>query len=188
MHLDRDAFASGQILSKLWLAETLERILDLHSDHREYRILNLGGWYGILHFILKTRNQIKIKSWRSLDIDTVSCEIADQINETWVWQNWKFKSINDDANTFKYDSDDFDLIINTSVEHMESSQWFKNIPSKKLVVLQSNDMPHDDHVSNHETLDQFCDKFHLSDFMFRGQKTFQYDDISFKRFMIIGVK
>lgn len=188
MHLDKDAFSSGQILSKLWLAESLERVLELEENKKEFKILNLGGWYGILHFILKSRNKIKINTWRSIDIDPSACQIADSINETWVWQNWKFKSVVEDANIVKYNDEDYDIIINTSVEHIESTQWFDNIPSKKYVVLQSNDMPHDDHVHNHSSLEQFIDQFPLNEILFHGQKLFQYDNVSFRRYMIIGIK
>jgi hypothetical protein len=188
MHLDKDAFASGQILSKLWLADSLERVIEVNGFDRELKILNLGGWYGILHFILKSRNKIKIKSWRSVDIDPDACAVADSINETWVWQNWKFKSITDDANMFRYREEEYDVVINTSVEHIESNQWFDNIPKNKLVILQSNDMPHDDHVHNHKTLEEFLDSFDFKEILFHGQKLFQYDDESFRRFMIIGIR
>lgn len=187
MHLDQDAFTSGQILSKLWLAESLEQVVEINDLNRDLKILNLGGWYGILHFILKARNKIKIANWRSLDIDHEACAISDSINETWVWQNWKFKSIVGDANLFKY-TDNVDIVINTSVEHMESKQWFDNIPEGILVVLQSNDLSHDDHVHNHRSLEEFVKAFPLTEIFFHGQKLFQYDNTSFKRFMLIGTK
>jgi len=188
MQIDKDAFASGQILSKLWLAETLEKVVEYGNFEQELKILNIGGWYGILHFILKSRNKLKIRSYRSLDIDTSSCEIADSINETWVWQNWKFKSINEDANIFKYSSEEFNIVINTSVEHIPSKIWFDNIPDKTLVVLQSNNMSHDDHVHNHDSLESFVKEFPLTEILYHGQKMFQYDNEHFIRFMLIGIK
>lgn len=188
MQFDKDAFASGQVISKLWLIDVLERTIDLQGLNKELKILTLGGWYGILHFMLRCRKNLKIESYRSLDIDESACEIADVINETWVWQNWKFKSIVDDANTYTYDISDHNTVINTSVEHMESRQWFENIPYGALVILQSNDMPHDDHSSNHSTLEDFVSDFKVSELFYSGQKLFQYDDANFKRFMIIGKK
>jgi hypothetical protein len=189
MQIDSDAFTSGQILSKLWLAENLERVVDHCNLDDDLKILAIGGWYGILHFILKARSKLKIKNYRSLDIDPGVGKIAESINETWVWQNWKFKSITDDANIFKYTSEDFNTVINTSVEHIESNQWFENIPEKSLVVLQSNNMPHDDHLHNHQTLEDFIKSFPLNDILYHGQKLFQYNDENFfKRFMIIGIK
>ncbi len=35
------------------------------------------------------------------------------------------------------------------------------IPENKLVVLQSNNMIHDDHVYNHSTIEQFSKDFNL---------------------------
>jgi hypothetical protein len=189
MQLDNDAFSSSQILSKLWLAETLEKVVEHNNFSEELKILNLGGWYGIMHFILKARNNLKIKTYRNVDLNKEACDTADLINKAWVWQNWKFKSINKDANLFKYNREDFNVIINTSVEHIESKQWFDNIPEKSLVILQSNNMPHDDHVSNHNTLQEFVDSYLLTELFYHGQKMFQYDDENFfKRFMIIGIK
>lgn len=188
MILDQDAFASSQIVSKLWLAETLEKVIEYSELEKDLKILNLGGWYGILHFILKTRNNLKIKVYRNIDIDKDACDIADLINETWVWQNWKFKSISDDANNFKYSKDDFNVVINTSVEHIDSDQWFQNIPAGTVVVLQSNNMPHEDHVHNHLDLDSFIKSFPLTELLFHGQKMFQYENENFFRFMIIGLK
>ena len=188
MQIDSDAFASSQILSKLWLAETLEKVLEQIDFSEELKILNLGGWYGITHFILKIRTKLKIKIYRNIDLDEKACDIADSINETWVWQNWKFKSIVDDVNIFKYNREDFNVIINTIVEHIESTQWFDNIPEKSLVVLQSNNMPHDDHVHNHSTLEELVDHFPLTELLYHGQKLFQYEDENFMRFMIIGIK
>jgi len=188
MYLDKDAFASGQILSKLWLAETLEKVIENNDLNKDLNILNLGGWYGILHFIFKCRNKLKIVKYLNLDLDQQACEVSEQLNETWVWQNWKFKSLTYDANMFEYTIDDFNVIINTSVEHIDSKQWFDNIPKNSLVILQSNNMPHDDHVQNHSTLEEFLDSFPLNELLYHGQKLFQYDDQSFRRFMLIGVK
>ena len=188
MQLDQDAFASSQVLSKLWLAETLEKVIEHSEFNDELKILNIGGWYGILHFIFKCRNKLKIKTFRNVDLDYNACNIADLINETWVWQNWKFKSINEDANTFKYLLEDFNLVINTSVEHIDSVSWFNNIPEKTLVVLQSNNMDHDDHVHNHSSLQEFIDSFRLTELLYHGQKMFQYENENFIRYMLIGIK
>ena len=188
MHLDQDAFSSGQVLSKLWLAESLEKIIELNMPAHPRQILCLGVWYGLTNFILRIRNRIEIKTFRSLDIDPEVEKIADKINNSWEWQNWQFKSITGDANDFQYTIDDFDTVINTSVEHIESQEWFDNIPKGTLVVLQSNDMKHEDHCHNHNSLENFVKDFKLSEIYFTGEKLFEYPDWQFRRFMIIGVK
>lgn len=188
MLLDKDAFSSGQILSKLWLAEELERVVYSREIVNPLSILALGGWYGIHHLILKIRSNIEIKQYRNLDIDAMACEQADLLNEAWVWQNWQFKSICADANNYDYSCDNYDLIINTSVEHIESKRWFEKIPNNTLIVLQSNNMSHDDHCHNHHSLNDFVNDFPLTFYYFKGEKLFEYPEWCFKRFMIIGRK
>lgn len=188
MHLDQDAFASGQILSKLWLAETLEDVIKYQDITDPLRILILGGWYGQLHLILRIRKNLKINYTTSLDLDPDVQKTAELLNETWVWQSRKFTAVTDDANKFSYAATDFNLVINTSVEHMQSRQWFDNIPSGTLVVLQSNDMAHDDHHNNHKSLQEFVDEYKMSEYYYDGVKAFSYPDQMFKRYMIIGKK
>ena len=182
--MDHEAFSSGQVISKVWLAQELEPIARIYADPA--RLAIVGGWYGILHFILKVRNNMSIEYARSIDIDEHACSLADKINDTWVWQNWKFKSINSDANEFDYSN--FNIIINTSVEHIDTKEWFDKIHDGCLVALQSNDMDHDDHCHNHKSLNHFIDDYKLSEIFYSGIKHFEYPDWGFNRFMIIGKK
>lgn len=190
MLVDKDAFSSGQIGSKIWLAEHLEDcLLDLNFQRlykQPLKIVTIGGWYGLLNFILQTRKILDIDYVRSIDIDQQACDTADLLNEYWIFQNWKFKALCRDANDFEYF--DFDIIINSSVEHIPTKQWWENIPEGKIVVLQSNDMHHDDHVCNHTSLEDFDKDFNFSNTLFLGSKFFQYEKWSFTRFMKIGIK
>ena len=140
----KDAFSSGQISSKIWLCEELEKTKWSSELTAIY-----GGWYGVTAFLLLSRDKFKVKKIRSYDVDP-SCEpMADLINENWVWQDWKFKAQSDDCNYIKPTAD---LIINTSTEHFDTKQWFENIPFGTRVVLQGNNMKHDDHIIYSETL------------------------------------
>jgi hypothetical protein len=188
MHIDQDAFASGQILSKLWLAETLEDVVKYQNLTDPLRILILGGWYGQLHLIFRIRKRLKIESTVSVDIDPRVQKTAELLNETWVWLSRKFSAVTADANRFSYNPEDFNIVINTSVEHMQSREWFENIPPNTLVVLQSNDMAHDDHHNNHQSLQDFLDEYKMSEYYYDGVKAFTYPDQMFKRYMIIGRK
>lgn len=188
MNLHHDAFSSGQVLSKIWLAEELEKAVTTVSNNQPLKILCLGGWYGILNFILQTRNNLNIELYRSIDIDNETETLADTVNNSWVWQEWQFKALIADANTFVYTANDYNTVINTSVEHIPSKQWFDNIPLGTLVVLQSNNMVHDDHCHNHTSVRQLSSEFMLTTVLFAGEKSFVYPDWSFTRFMIIGIK
>ena len=187
MIIDKDAFSSGQIASKIWLAEELEKIIKDESVPN-LNILCLGGWYGITNLILQIRGNLKISKFRSLDIDPSVVITADMINNLWEWQDWRFKSITADANDFHYSLEDFNLVINTSEEHIDSVKWFENIPAGCYVVLQSNNMDHEDHSNNHQSLEDMVDEFHLSLLLYKGELLFKYPDWQFKRFMLIGKK
>lgn len=182
MILDKDAFSSGQVGSKIWLCEELEKLFAKIDDVAIY-----GGWYGILAFLLFSRNNIEIKKIRSYDIDPRCEENADLVNEFWKWQNWKFKSFTADCNSLEF-IEQPDLIINTSTEHFSSLEWFEKLPAGQIVALQGADMKHDDHVFDFNDIDHFGQTFKISDVFYSGVKTFEYPNWSFKRFMVIGQK
>jgi hypothetical protein len=177
----KDAFSSGQISSKIWLCEELENINWQSNVTQIY-----GGWYGILAFLLLSRQRYKVEKIQSFDVDP-SCEsIADLINENWVWQNWKFKAFTKDCNSIV---DSFgDVIINTSTEHFDSLDWFDRIPKGTRLVLQGNNMKHDDHVVHTETLQDFITRYPLSEVNYQGSLDFVYPSWNFTRFMTIGKK
>jgi len=179
---NRDAFSNGQVDSKLWLCRELER-LGWHSTMTHI----YGGWYGVLAFLMFSRD-FPVKQIRSFDVDP-SCEpIADMINNSYVYKEWTFKAHTVDCNQAIVGYGIPDLIINTSTEHFESMDWFNSIPSGTRIVLQGNNMVHDDHFGNATDLTDFENKFKLSEVVYSGELKFEYPDWNFTRYMIIGYK
>jgi len=178
--MNKDVFSSGQVSSKVWLCEELERTRWTSDETAIY-----AGWYGLTAFLLLTRNKFKVNRIRSYDIDPACEPMADMINENWVWQNWKFKALT--ADCLKHITT-ADLVINTSTEHFETMEWFENIPYGTRVVLQGNNMKHDDHVVYTKTLQDFVTKYPLSEVNYQGSLHFVYPDWNFRRYMQIGVK
>lgn len=133
-----------------------------------------------------------IKHIRSFDIDEESCQISDKLCENWVWQDWQYKAFKEDCNRLNFADLKYgpvpDIIVNTSTEHFKHQQWFDNILSGTLLVLQSNNMPHQDHFTNHTCLDDFVRSYPLINYHFIGQLDFNYPTWSFSRYMIIGNK
>ncbi len=183
LKIDSDAFSAGQIESKIWAVEELEKVA--HTDL--LRISILGGWYGLFHFIIKVRNNIKVDWCRSYDIDTSACSTANVINNAWECKEWSFRAYPKDANILAY-TDGTNCVINTSTEHFTSNQWYKNIPGNMLVVLQGNDLDIEDHVNKPDSLNHFKEMHPLSNILFEGTKTFVFENGSFTRYMIIGYK
>ncbi len=181
MIVHKDAFSSGQVGSKIWLCEELERLG--WSSNLTYIY---GGWYGITAFLLLSRNRFQVNKIRSLDIDPGCEAVADMINENWVWQDWKFKAFTQDCNNFEGQYGD--LVINTSTEHFDSMDWFNCLPKGTRVILQGNNMPHDDHVIHSTTLDEFVNLYPLAEVVYSGTKEFVYPEWCFTRYMVIGVK
>lgn len=190
MNLHKDAFSSGQITSKIWLAEELENAVTYYKKRSLFvnplKIVIVGGWYATTNFILQCRGNLEILSVTSIDIDEDAVKNANLLNENWVWKYWKFKSIVADANSFDYSA--FDIVINTSIEHIDSKKWFDLIPEGKLCAFQSNDMDKDDHPCVYKSLKEFSDNFPLNDTVFKNEIGFVYPDWKFKRFMKIGIK
>ena len=181
--IDKDAFSNGQIGSKIWLCQEIENLFD-----RVETIWIYGGWYGMSAFLLRSRANTLIKRIYSYDLDPECQEVADMINENWVCQEWQFKAFTEDCNKLFPRKADPDLIINTSTEHFETMEWWDNIPEGTTVAIQGNDMEHDDHVVHSNSLDDFCQKYPVSEVLYRGSKKFIYPDWNFTRFMLIGIK
>lgn len=178
--INKDAFSNGQVDSKLWLCRELERINWSSNLTHIY-----GGWYGVLAFLLLSREQFKVDRIESYDIDP-SCEaVADMLNENWVFKEWKFKAHTKDCNNIPGAPD---LVINTSTEHFESMEWFHRIPMGTRVILQGNDMPHEDHHVHSATLDDFINEYPLTTIVYKGSLEFNYPMWKFTRYMIIGIK
>jgi hypothetical protein len=178
---NKDAFSNGQIDSKLWLCRELEKLGWQSKLTHIY-----GGWYGVLAFLLLSRENFSVDRIESYDLDPACESVADMINNNWVIKNWQFKAHTADCDFV--DKTQPDLIINTSSEHFDSMLWFDTIPKGARVIIQGNNMLHDDHVVHSQTLQKFKDRYPLSEMVYSDSLDFHYSDWSFTRFMIMGFK
>jgi len=184
--MDFNAFSHGQIQSKLWLCENLEPFMKPNST-----ILNLGCWYNLLGLLLCMRNNIQIKSVKGIDKDMEAITLANSFCQSFMIQpNVKIHNECMDANSLDYYG--YDLVINCSVEHMESKEWFEKIVPNTLVCLQSSNRVTDDPVwdikNPNPNFETFKSKFKLSNTYIEKTYHFQYDEYGYDRFMIIGKK
>ena len=186
--VNTDAFSAAQMQSKLWMVQRLEdALLEERPIEDGYRIWILAGWYGVANMLLRVRNKIPVLEIRSFDSDP-SCEsIADAINNLWVWRAWEFKAHTADINSIPY-SPKPDVVINSSVEHMASNTWWTNIPNGTIVCLQASDMEDEDHVNKFKNDRELLAAYPVSELIYTGLKRFEFDDKSFYRSMIIGIK
>ena len=75
MHINKDIFSSGQVGSKIWLCEELEKLGWTSNLTYIY-----GGWCGVLGFLLLSRGNFQVNQIQSFDIDPTCEPIADMIN------------------------------------------------------------------------------------------------------------
>lgn len=176
-----DSFTNGQIDSKLWLCRELEKLEWSSKLTHLY-----GGWYAVTAFLLLTREKFQVDRIESYDLDPECQPIADMINANYVFKEWKFKAYTHDCNTLIHSEPD--LIINTSTEHFETMHWFDNIKPGTRVILQGNNMDHDDHVIETNSIEEFIEQYPLTDIAYSGSLYFSYPEWDFTRYMIIGTK
>lgn len=194
MTLDMSAFSDGQIKSKLWGCKILERYLAEELPENPVDIWVLGGWYGLMSFLLLSRNidnteGFMINEIRSFDIDPSCQPVADSINNAFEIMHWKFKAQTKDVNELDYLVEETpDVVINTSIEHMGSMDWWNLIPFGTHVLLQASTLNEEDHHSSWQYLQQMEESFPLTYQYYKGSIDFRYPDKQFERLMLVGMK
>lgn len=178
--IDISSFSDGQIKSKLWLLNNIEPYIKERS-----KILIIGGWYGILSFMLFTKFNNRIHSISNIDINDEHLRLSLRFNNSFQIDG-RYFIINQDVNTFT-NYEKYDLIINTSCEHIDDI-WYHNVPKNKLCILQSNNFKLETHINNVSSLEDMISKYYLSNLFFSDKISFIYPDKSFDRFMLIGKK
>ena len=148
-----DAFWSGQLKSKEWLINNLERFVTTDST-----VDIFGGWAGVLASMI-FQSSIPVTNIRSIDVDP-SCEpTASMMNKGEEMQG-RFTALT--ANMC-HTSSNTDIVINTSCEHIaqdQYEQWLSLMRLDSLLVLQSNNYVIPEHVRIAHSLEEFklqCD-------------------------------
>lgn len=190
--INLDAFASGQLGSKIWLCDKLEDQLDGPKTIRRLHIL--GGWYGVLPMLLVSRGRVSIEQVTCIDVDAEALRVARKMNDYFNWKTDSYSSVVMDVCTdqfIEYAQANIgaqDVVINSSCEHMSSSPWFSSLAGTgAMVVLQSCNMDHKDHIAKVSHINDFKKQYPISDLKFEGEIFFDYrGPTSFTRYMLIG--
>lgn len=191
----RDLFSKGQMESKRWLVNELEKI-----NKPLGTVFLCAGWYGSLAAFL-FESKLEIEKIRSFDIDESCASIAETFNRTKTMDSWKFKASTLDIlqmdypttyETFRSNGTSLTLtempstIINTSCEHIYNfSTWYDKIPVGTLIVLQTNDyfdLP--EHVNCSIDLDDFARATPMQEVLYQGEIELS----KYNRYMRIGIK
>lgn len=196
----QDSLSRGQVRSKIWLVEELEKLTGNLED-----VLLIAGWMGQLTMYLKDR--VEFSNLRVVDMDREACFISDFNTNLDYLEGYVVKSVNQNIDEINLTNQGYELyienlkkdepgyrtqfcpqtIINTSSEHM-TDDWFFNLKNKKfsvppLVAIQSNnlfDIP--EHINCVHSIDHMKKKFPMTEVLYEGEIQLQ----GYKRFMIIG--
>lgn len=175
-----DLFSKSQVLSKIWMAETLYKL-----THDLDNIVIFGGWYGQHIWYLK---KLGFKKIFNIDLDEDTLQ-----RSQFIMGNDNYKPYVGDVNTIiNEDGDvvlgdtvvDASLIINTSAEHM-STEWYEKLAPGQFVLIQTNDMRDmEGHVGCVDSLEDAKQKYPMRKVLFSGELALTNG----KRFMLIGMK
>lgn len=166
----RDILSSGQLASKSWLLQQIKKIKGIK------KILVCGGWFGVLaRLIIEDNQELEV---HSLDIDPRCHLVASKLLSNGG------KSILADMNTFDYNN--YDLVINTSLEHLDLSiTWLNRLPQNTLCLVQSNNAINiKGHTNCHHSLEHLKQDLKFSQILFTDELVFPM----YTRYMIIGIK
>lgn len=193
---DSDCFSRGQLESKLWLVNELQKL-----DVELGTVFLCAGWYGTLATMMFESN-IKLDKIVSFDIDPTVRKIAEIFNKPWVSKGWQFKAVTQNIHEIRFEEHVYDVVksdgttetlwdtpntvINTSTEHIEDfDKWYSKIPNGTLVVMQNNDyFEIEEHVNCSSSLEEFAQKTPMSTELFSGSLNLK----KYNRWMRIGLR
>ena len=177
----------SQMESKIWLVEELHE-LSLEAKS----VCLLGGWFANYITTLLIE-KINVEHVHNFEIDDDAKKISYKFNKRYKVNNqykcdvvnvmfepvWKKQKKTDKV---------FDLVINTSCEHMFPMKQFhklnRGLLDSPVFVLQStNENKYDDHINCVSGPDELAEQSELIDIMYSGSKVL---DSGMERFMVIG--
>ena len=131
------SYTDDLVISKIWLAHELNKILNEQGIDSVPVAYVLGSWYG---------NQSTILRKMGVPIDTI---VDVEKNKKWLKQGQHIqqamgiagvKSMAADANRIDFRRlSDPGVVINTSTNDMPDHGWFDHIPEGTIVALQGRD-------------------------------------------------
>jgi hypothetical protein len=172
-----DFLSQGQIRSKIWLLSELKKY-ELENKLEFKNIAIYGSWYGFtVPFLYESLENLECV--RGFDIDANANYRSEIFLQRYVADKWKYKTITQDVSRLiplgasgkiKYslsndynqkisETKKFDIIINTSAEHMDDS-WLKNLSKEQIVCIQTNNMKDTEgHINVFDTFEKAKDHY-----------------------------
>ena len=172
-----DSSTSSQLQSKLWLVEEL---FNLHLQRN--RVALIGGWFA--NYITELLIGITVGLVHNFEIDEDVKNISYKYNKRHKDTGKYQCSIKDVM--MQIMEEDFNLVINSSCEHMYPMQKFRELNPELdcYYILQStDDDQYDDHINCVKSEEELALQANIRDVLYSGHIKL---DNGMNRFMVIG--
>jgi len=174
------SFTPDLVTSKTWLAQHLKRELDGRSAGDIYV---LGSWWGNLGVFIQ---QYNIEFDRLIMVERHKHLLASTRELlSNLWDQGRLKLIQSRAELVEY-PDRLITVINTSVNDMTDA-WLDQVPDNTLTVIQGRNNLEDPKIVTRD-IQEFDQKFPLTNTVYRAQRQLQDPETSYSRYMKIGYK
>ena len=187
--INMDAWSDGQMRSKIWLCDLMEK--DFGQSSKPVEIWIFGSWYGLLAQFLLLRGKLPIKKIQLFDIDQEALNISHKMLNMWLIDG-KIEIVHNQIDCTQIPQSMWqtkpDIVINTSTEHFESEAWL-NFPKGIHFYAQSTNMDHPTHINKPKNLQDFKNRLgDISKITFSEQIEFRYPNFEFDRYMVAGIR
>lgn len=126
-----------------------------------------------LRYIDYDKRQEQINEWHKKNDEKLQQGNITEADKQKAYDNFGWRHLND-----------FNMVVNTSCEHMDNT-WFEKLPAGTFVVLQQNDyFSNPQHVNCCKDLEEVKSKYPMQEIYYEGS----LDTFLYNRFMLIGVK
>lgn len=176
------SLSDNQFNNKQWLVDNLVPYINQMVDCKNIAIL--GSWYGLLSAML--RHNIERQTFiTNIDVDPMSMQIARNLLTDPIYSDNKFV-VDDAVNHYIEKNRWYNVVINTSCEHMEPDDiklLVKLKPKNTIICFQSNNYDSvTSHINTSNSLEEFVDHLDLLE-VFYADKLVQDQ---YERYMVIG--
>ena len=178
-----DAITASQLQSKLWVVNELKEIVG-ENILRPRSIALLGGWYAQFTVELLMAH-LKPDLIQNFEFDEDAKNISYRFNKRYRDLE-QYRCYVKDIMWEPIDGVQYQLIINTSCEHMFTMTRFYSLNKFKIppvYVLQStDDSEWDDHINCVSSAEELIEQSKITEVLYSGEQKL---DNGMKRFMVI---
>lgn len=180
------SYTDDLVISKLWLAHELNKILAQQQIQSVPVAYVLGSWYGNVSTILR---KMHVPIERIIDVER---------NKPWLQKGAQIQrdmgitgvqQMNANANTIDYRQlEQPGMVINTSTNDIADHGWFANIPRGTIVALQGRNGMAPGAEHSYDNPQQLLELWPMQEVLYQGTWDLEDPETKYSRHMVIGVR